>query len=201
MHLGTTFYRPVFARFPASASHASRSVVTLFTTALLAATVVIGYRYVKDDYVALETARGTMKLSPSGRGAFNDALEFIARTTQPEDYVWAVPEGSSLNFLSDRPAPLRYEILTPGFLDVDGERRAIEQLHAKRVKFVFLLNRPTTEFGCPAFGRDCYRDLMRWIEANYEVAAVFGEGASAAAQIGDPRFFIKSVPADNAGLI
>jgi 4-amino-4-deoxy-L-arabinose transferase-like glycosyltransferase len=192
MHLGTTFYRPVLAGFPASALHAQRIVVTLFTTALIAATVVVGYRYVENDYVALETARGTTKVSPGQERAFDGALDFIARATEPEDYVAALPEGSSLNFLSDRPAPLRYEIVTPGFLDAEGEQRAIRQLKAKRVEFIFLLNRPTTEFGCRAFGQDCYRDLMGWIEANYAVAAVFGEGASAASEIGDRQFFIKS---------
>lgn len=190
-HLATTFYRPMLAAFPVSLLHARRVVTTLFVTALTAATAVIAYRYDKDEYVALETARGTAKLSAQDTSAFRGALDFIARQTQPEDYVCAVPEGSSLNFLGERPAPLRYEILTPGFLDAAGEQRAIEQLKARHVTLVLLLNRPTTEFGCPVFGRDCYRDLMRWIDANYEVAAVFGEGASAASQIGDERFFIK----------
>jgi hypothetical protein len=96
-----------------------------------------------------------------------------------------------LNFLADRPAPLRYEILTPGFLDAAGEQRAIEQLETRHVQFVFLLNRPTTEFGCHAFGRDCYRNLMGWIEAHYRADLAFGDGASTASEIGDPRFFIK----------
>jgi hypothetical protein len=191
MHLGTKFYSPVLASSPASAVQARRIVLGLFTTALIASTVVVGYRYVTSDYVALETTRGTTKVSPAERRAFGGALEFIARNTQPEEYLTAVPEGSSLNFLGDRPAPLRYEILTPGFLDADGEQRAIQQLKARRVKFIFLLNRPTVEFGCDAFGRDCYRDLMGWIEANYEVAAVFGDGATAASEIGDRPFFIK----------
>ena len=59
------------------------------------------------------------------------------------------------------------------------------------MKFIFLLNRPTREFGCAAFGRDCYRDLMGWIESHYDVIAVFGDGATAASEIGDPIFFIK----------
>jgi hypothetical protein len=104
-----------------------------------------------------------------------------------------VPEGSSLNFLADRPAPLRYEILTPGFLTADGERRAIAQLEAKQVKLIFLLNRPTKEFGCPAFGRDCYRILGEWIDASYQATAVFGERANLASQIGDAPFFIKAL--------
>jgi 4-amino-4-deoxy-L-arabinose transferase-like glycosyltransferase len=191
-HLGTKFYEPVFTRFPKSAFQAQRIVVTLFTTALAAATLVVGYRYVRTDYVAIETARGTIKVPGNQSRAFQGALEFLARATRPEDYLCALPEGSSLNFLADRRAPLRYEIVTPGFLDADGEQRAIEQLKAKGVRYIFLLNRPTTEFACPAFGRECYRGLMGWIEANYEVAAVFGEGASAASEIGDPRFFIKA---------
>jgi TRAP-type C4-dicarboxylate transport system permease small subunit len=191
-HLGTKFYEPVFSMFPASAFRARRIVVTLFTTALTAATLVVGYRYVRTDYVALETARGTTKVPRNQSRAFQGALEYIAQATRPDDYLCALPEGSSLNFLSDRRTPLRYEIVTPGFLDADGEQRAIDQLKAKEVRFIFLLNRPTTEFACPAFGRECYRGLMGWIDANYEVAAVFGEGASAASEIGDRQFFIKT---------
>jgi hypothetical protein len=191
IHLATRFYQPVFAGIPASALHARRIVVTLITAALTAATIVVGYRYVTSDFVALETARGTTQLTSAQQRAFDDALAFIAHTTQPGDYLCAIPEGSSLNFLGDRPAPLRYEIVTPGFLDAAGEQRAIHQLKTREVPLIFLLNRPTTEFGCPAFGRDCYRDLMGWIEAHYEVTAVFGEGATAASQIGDPQFFIK----------
>lgn len=191
-HLGTRFYEPVFARFPASAFQARRIVVTLFTTALTAATLVVGYRYVRTDYVALETARGTTKVPRNQSRAFQEALAFVGQATRPDDYLCALPEGSSLNFLADRRTALRYEIVTPGFLDANGERQAIEQLKAKRVRFIFLLNRPTTEFACPAFGRECYRDLMGWIDANYEVAAVFGDGASAASEIGDRQFFIKT---------
>jgi diphthamide synthase (EF-2-diphthine--ammonia ligase) len=32
---------------------------------------------------------------------------------------------------------------------------------------------------------------MQWIESNYEVDAVFGDGADAETQIGDAPFFIK----------
>jgi hypothetical protein len=192
-HLATTFYRPVLGTFPLAAVRARQTVLALFIIGLTAATVVIAYRYVRADYVALETARGTARLSSGDQVAFAGALEFIARHTQPGEYVAAVPEGSSLNFLADRPAPLRYEILTPGFLTAAGEQRAIAQLQAKQVKVIFVLNRPTKEFGCPAFGQDCYRILGRWIEDNYDAAAVFGEGASAGSQIGDARFFIKAL--------
>ena len=34
--------------------------------------------------------------------------------------------------VADRPAALRYEIVTPGFLDVAGERRAIAEIEQKK---------------------------------------------------------------------
>jgi hypothetical protein len=182
----------VFRTLPAAALVARRLIGVAFTAGLAVSAVVIAYRYVKTDYGTVSTARGTTQVAPAQSRAFNSALAFIAQSTQPADYIDALPEGSSLNFLGDRPAPLRYEIVTPGFLDAGGEQRAIEQLATRQVRFIFLLNRPTIEFGCRAFGRDCYRDLMGWIDAHYEVVAVFGEGAGTASEIGDPRFFIKA---------
>lgn len=173
-HLAMTYHQPLCGATPACARRARQIVVTLFALTLTAATVVIAYRYLKDDYALLATPRGSVRLAPPEKEAFDAALAFIAAATKPGEYVWAVPEGSSLNFLANRPAPLRHEILTPGFLDPEGERRAVERLEARSVKIVLVLHRPMVEFGCGAFGRDCYRELMRWIEANYRVAAQFG---------------------------
>jgi hypothetical protein len=192
-HLATRFYSPALGTFPVFERRARQIVVALFVMALTAATGVIAYRYGTGNYVALHTARGTARLPASESAAFAGALDFIARHTHQGEYVAALPEGSSLNFLADRPAPLRYEILTPGFLTAAGEQHAIAQLTAKRVALILLLNRPTREFGCPAFGRDCYRILGGWIDANYEPIAAFGERANARSQIGDPRFFIKAL--------
>jgi hypothetical protein len=190
-HAGTGFYRPVFANLPAAANHARRIVFILFATALAASAAVIAFRYVSTSYSTVRTFRGATRVAPPQSRAFTAALDFISRSTDPGDYICALPEGSSLNFLADRPAPLRYEILTPGFLDRDGELRAVRQLTDRNVKYIFVLNRPTREFGCAAFGRDCYRALMGWIESHYDVVAVFGDGATAASEIGDPIFFIK----------
>ena len=175
-HLATTYYRPAFDGLPAYALRARRIVLALFAAVLSAATIVIAYRYIEDESARLETPRGVVKVSQEVAAAFGDALALIAETTQPDDYIWAVPEGSSLNFLSGRRAPLRYEILTPGFLDAAGERRAIQQLEARDVKLVFILDRPMTEFRCAAFGRDCYRILMEWIDGRYDAFAEFGRG-------------------------
>jgi hypothetical protein len=74
--------------------------------------------------------------------------------------------------------------MTPGYLDPAGEERAIKQLIESGTRIILIANRPTPEFGRAVFGRDYCRNLMGWIEANFQLAATFG---------GDPGgFFIRA---------
>ena len=187
-YLATTSYPQWFAVLPKAEQKARGIVKTLLLLILSATIAVVSHRYQTGDYLTLQTARGSMQVTDS---AYAQALDFLVDETEPSDYVLAIPEGSSLNFLASRREPLRYQILTPGFLDGEAEKRAIRQLKNKRVQVIFLLNRPTAEFGSTVFGRDYYRELMGWIEANYELAALFGEGVQEDSTIGDPNFFIK----------
>jgi hypothetical protein len=124
--------------------------------------------------------------------SLNEAIAFINRETAPGQPVAVMPEGTSLNFFTERPNPLREEITTPGFLDLVGERRAIERLSASDTRLVLITNRATPEFGPAVFGRDYCQTLMRWIEENFEQCAVFGPNHSPDLQIGDRTFFIRA---------
>lgn len=145
----------------------------------------------KNDYL-LKTDRGTM-LAVSDLGqSVSEAIGFINRETAEGEPIAVMPEGTSLNFFTDRPNPLREEITTPGYLDEAGEVRAIRQLEESHTKMVFLTNRATPEFGAKVFGRDYCQTLMRWIEQNFEQCDVFGPNHDPAQQIGDQTFFIKA---------
>jgi hypothetical protein len=174
---------------PATAERYRRNAVCLLLTfALLGTLSVLNFRYMQNSYAWIHTPRGNLGQPPSITLAMDQALEFLARNSKSGDYVLALPEGSSLNFLADRPAPLRYEIMTPGFLSEEKERTAIRALQEKNVRYIFLFNRPTSEFGPRAFGTDYCRTLMTWIEENYAPVAVFGENVTKEMQIGDPGF-------------
>ncbi|HSW39140.1 MAG TPA: hypothetical protein VLL97_06575, partial [Acidobacteriota bacterium] len=168
-----------------------RMVVLLLTAAVTATMAMISLRHASSDMEYLHTKRGSLRLQEPGTMVMRQALDYIERNSSPGDYVLALPEGSSLNFLSDRPAPLRYEILTPGFLTENKEREAIRTLKEKNVGLLLVINRATPEFGPEVIGRDYYRTLMGWIEYNYEMTAIFGDGVSPDIEIGDPAFFIK----------
>jgi hypothetical protein len=103
-----------------------------------------------------------------------------------------MPEGTSLNFFTARPNPLREEITTPGFLNPEGEARAIRQLIESNTQVVLVTNRATPEFGASVFGRDYCQRLMQWVEENFEQVAIFGPDHDPALEIGDRTFFIRA---------
>jgi hypothetical protein len=154
--------------------------------------VLISYRFRTRNTYAINTPRGTMVAVPDLGKAFDEAQTFISRETSPGEPVAVMPEGTSLNFFTDRPNPLREEITTPGFLDGENETRAISELDRSGVRLILVSNRPTPEFGAVVFGRDYCRELMAWVDAHFDMVAVFGPNHDPNLQIGDKTFFMKA---------
>jgi hypothetical protein len=177
-------------------ARAGRTARTIALVVILGNAVVtaglLAYRYQTRNTAVIATARGTMITAPDVGQAWNEALAYIDQHTRPGDAVAVMPEGTSLDFLSGRRNPLREEITTPGFLDAAAEARAIRQLAEAHTDLILIPNRPTTEFGPVAFGRDYNQRLMQWIDAHYTICAMFGPGQDAKLDIGDKRFFIRA---------
>ena len=171
---------------------ARQVALTVLGVAAGATMVTVTVRYRSQPEYALATGRGEMKVNPAYGTAFEQAIHMIDGRTAPGDAVAVLPEGTSLDFLTDRRNPLREEIVTPGLLDEGGESRAIARLRETDTKLVFVANRPTPEFGAPVFGRDYDRELMDWIDANYSLCETLGENTRPPLEIGDERFFIRA---------
>jgi hypothetical protein len=171
---------------------ARRITLGILLADVLLTAVLISYRYRINDNYAVRTVMGTIFTQAELGLAFDEAIRFINARSRPGEPVAVLPEGTSLNFLTDRRNPLREEIITPGFLDSQGEQRAIRQLEESDTRLILVTNRPTPEFGPTFFGTDYCRDLAHWIDSNYEMTAVFGPNHDAAQQIGDRTFFIKA---------
>lgn len=152
----------------------------------------LSFRFRDRNTYALDTDRGSIIAIPDLGQSIDEAISFIKRETAPGEPVAVMPEGTSLNFFTDRPNPLREEITTPGYLDREGEERAIRQLIQSDTRLVLVANRATSEFGPEAFGRDYCQTLMQWIEQNFEACAIFGRDHNPNQQIGDKTFFIRA---------
>ncbi|MGA1369081.1 MAG: hypothetical protein ACO394_11260, partial [Blastocatellia bacterium] len=149
-----------------------------------------GHRYRRLYAFPIETARGDFYAPPSTGPALVEALSFLERETAPGDRILVLPEGSELAFLTGRRMPLRHQIFLPGLMSSSEERMMLQSLERSPVEYLFLVNRPTREFGAIAFGRDFYRPFGDWIETHYRQVTTLGKGAIPSAQIGDPTFFI-----------
>jgi hypothetical protein len=167
-------------------------VVGLLFAWITVTAAVIGIRYRLANTYPVRTPRGTIIALPDLGVAVEQAISFLDEHTAPRDPVAVMPEGTSIDFFTDRTNPLREEITTPGFLDEDGERRAIDQLIASNTRVILITNRPTAEFGARVFGVDYCRRLMAHIEENYELRSVLGLNPNPSLQIGDRIFFIRA---------
>ena len=152
----------------------------------------LAYRYRSKNIYPISTVRGEMIALPDLGKSFNDAIAYIRRESDANDYIAVMPEGTSLNFFAERRNPLREEITTPGFLSAEGEEQAIERLKQTDTKLIFVANRATSEFGPIRFGQDYCQRLMQWINENYEQGEVFSINNDQNLKIGDPVFFLKA---------
>jgi len=90
-------------------------------------------------------------------------LRHLDRTGARELVV--MPEGLTLNYLSEIPTPLRYHTFTP--VEIAGnETPIVAELKTKRPLYVVLQPRNTTEFGYRGFGQDYGHEIMAWLRAN-----------------------------------
>jgi 4-amino-4-deoxy-L-arabinose transferase-like glycosyltransferase len=181
-------------QWTADTSSARRVLVfgrALLIVTILAGAVTFGIRYRKNFNVEIHAERGHL-FAPKVTGKeIQEALEFIRNSTQPNEAIAVLPEGSDLAFLTGRRILLRHQILIPGLMSGEDEQKAIERLQQDRVRYVLVVNRPMREFGLEAFGRDFYTQLGGWVESNYRVVKVFGSQPTANPPIGVPGFFIK----------
>jgi hypothetical protein len=158
----------------------------------LATAGLFAYRFRARNTYPITTARGTIIAVPDLGKAIDEAITFINQETAPGEPIAVMPEGTSLNFFTGRPNPLREEITTPGYLDGADEARAIRQLDQSNTRLVLIANRATSEFGADVFGRDYCQQLMRWVDENFEAVAIFGPDHNPNLQIGDKTFFIRA---------
>jgi len=124
----------------------------------------------------LSTPRGELVVHRDIGEPLTKAVAFLQANTEPGEPVLFFPEETSLYFLGDRRSPSKYYQFAPGLLS--PERKELELIRAAdaaKVRYVFVSNRATTEYGKPYFGVDYYPRLREWIVANFRLRETVGE--------------------------
>jgi hypothetical protein len=152
----------------------------IFRGAVLAAVAV--FAFVNMQTTAGFRAEKTVAVGKAGdafradiRGRYmNGALAQLA-TSPAGSTVAVMPEGVMMNVLSQRRTSLRYINFMPPEVLLFGEDRMLADLVAHPPDRIVLVQKDTSEYGVPYFGRDYGGKLMTWIHANYSAEALIGD--------------------------
>jgi hypothetical protein len=117
-------------------------------------------------------------------------LAYLERNARDGETLTAFPESGFFNFVLGLRSPLRQDLIVPGVLSGLREADAARRVGNAGPKYVLLCNRPTTEYGPVAFGRDYAARLWRAVGDHYVLAEAFGR-AQPDAPVGVRDFFIR----------
>ncbi|MCI0664846.1 MAG: glycosyltransferase family 39 protein [Acidobacteria bacterium] len=138
----------------------------------------------------INTPRGQLVVEPVFGRPLADAIRFVNEQSSPGDYLISLPQGTAINFLTDRLYPLREENIVPGFVKGDNEADAIRRLSRYQAPVALLINLPTPEYLEQGFGIDYNKNLLNWITSHYHLRSTFSSTTGDVGQLGRKEFYI-----------
>lgn len=104
------------------------------------------------------------------------SVEFLRKSSAPDDQVLVLPEGVFINYLTRRATPLATTHFFAGAL-VDGrEAQLVKLLRQAPPEWVVVVSRNLQEYGVERYGEKPGHGelLLRWVLADYQLAAEQG---------------------------
>jgi hypothetical protein len=151
-------------------------------------------------WARVDTPAGTVLVTEPVAAATRASLGDLAARVPSGGTIAGFPEAGFFNWTLGRKNPLAQDQFFPGLLDESAEKEAISRLASRPPDAVVLVNVLTIGHGPTAFGRDYLARLARFLDEEFETAAVHGRGASPEPRIGDRDFFVEvRVPKAVAG--
>jgi hypothetical protein len=150
--------------------------------------------YADDERIPIPGTQGMLSARPDLVARFETLVRTVRRASATGEGLVVFPEGEILNYLSNRPNPIRHKLYIPGYLTDENENEVVAELDRSRPRAIVVLDRPTSEYGSSLF--ESYGNRIRkWIESNYDVRQVgrrertgrLGSWAVVAIQRGDPK--------------
>jgi hypothetical protein len=105
---------------------------------------------------------------------FWQAVGYLKQKTVPQTTVTVLPEGSGINFFSQRNNRFKYHAVLPPTLSMIREDEIIAALEKSRTDYIVITSRDTSEYGGARFGGDYAQKVQEWIARHYVLEKVFG---------------------------
>jgi hypothetical protein len=107
-------------------------------------------------------------LTDARRGVYVNRAIAIAQQLPPDQTLDCFPEGIMINYLSRRRVSTPFVNFNPPDLLLFGENNMIDALQKSPPNVIMIVQKDTSEFGVPLFGRDYGNGIYTWIIENYE---------------------------------
>jgi len=105
---------------------------------------------------------------------FGEFLEYMRGRTLPADSLLVLPEGLTLNFLSERINPLRRYYFLPSDFEHPGfEEAMIGDIERHKVDYVAIVPRGMAEHGASMFGVDYGAGVTGYLDRHYTIERRF----------------------------
>ena len=119
------------------------------------------------DYFLITDKGNIFTYKKDGR-LIEASIGLVFENTKPEDRVVVLPEGSIINFITDRKGDNTYYNLSPLFyFDVFGEERILKHFEKNLPEYFIILPIDNREYGYSFFGKDYAQNFYIMLIKNY----------------------------------
>ena len=117
----------------------------------------------------ISTEKGTVYLPQKEAECFNNAIKYLQTSTTENQKVLILPEGTTLNFLTNRKVDLNMPMIDRLYYDAIREDKIVENLKKSDYDVIFIAEGfGLTRFGKPyLYGSD--NAILRYIFENYDL--------------------------------
>jgi hypothetical protein len=165
----------ILARRERNASIAAR--FHRLATGVRVSLVVLGFvarfaHYRGDERRPIPGTQGMLSGSDETRDRLMAAVRTIRRSSRTDETLVVFPEGEVLNFLTQRPNPIRHKLYIPGYLNAENEAEVLEELRHAKPGMIVLWPRLAGEYGRGFFGDGYGARILVWVRKEYRLVDV-----------------------------
>ncbi len=143
------------------------------------------------QWVRVDTPAGPILLPEPIATTTRLTLEDLARRIPAGGRLVGFPEGGFFNYVLGLENPLSIDQFFPGHAETAAEeQQIIRRIAAALPDAVVVSNVLAVGEERPAFGRDYFVELDRFLRTRFVPVACYGPGAGPNARVGDPQFFV-----------
>ena len=126
--------------------------------------------------IKIETEQGVIFASKYNGNSINELIDYIKKSTLPEDKVLIYPENLAVNFLTNRESDNKFYSLIPLYTETFGEDVIIKRFEITRPEYIIINNYNTSNYYYSYFGQDYAGKIFDFVQKNYDFQKQIGKG-------------------------